>query len=753
MKRPFMMFCILVILLCMIRLYIFDDAPPSEAFPKESVTLQGRVVDLETDADRTILYLSDVFFYGDSAKELSNYSLKGIRCYPKENDEYKLGQVVAVQGFLQLPDGAHNDGGFDGAAYYSVQGYEYVLYDAKVLATGEKYDVILECLRGIRAYAGKRLRTYLDAESSGIMTAMLLGDKSKIPDETKDLYRGVGIYHILAISGLHIAMIGGMLYKVLKHLRVRAFWAVFFSVLVIVLYGIMIGMPPSAFRAIIMFGFGLTAPLLQRSHDKFTSMAVAAVCLILWNPMIIKDAGLQLSFLAVLGIIWLYPTFLDLHRHHMKVADGLWVSFAVTYMTLPIIMRTYYEFPLYSILANVCIVPLVPILIGLGIVIIAGVFMPEIILRAMGKVIEWILFYYEKILNVFTILPWDTYVSGAPADAKVIFFYAGLGIVIYFVGVAKRKLLIRSLKSEQAYQEGRQEDYVREQKLIGSRMRCLRVVQVVVMGLLLGVILNHETVECRITFLDVGQGDGICIETEDGVYLIDCGSTSEDFLAKYTLIPFLKYHGITRIDGWFLTHPDGDHVSGWTELCSDEDMSGIKVDTLYIPKVLEEEFEPVIALARDKNINVVMLNAGDILQNKNVKWTVISPEANVYYQDNNTASLVLYFESGNVSGLFMGDAGMEAEIAVTDAQIKDITFLKVAHHGSGKNANSEDFFKQIEPQIAIISCGENNPYGHPHTEVLQSLENCKIPAYRTDKNHQVTIESRNRKIYVKVMDF
>ena len=493
--------------------------------------------------------------------------------------------------------------------------------------------------------------------------------------------------------------------------------------------------------------------MLQRSHDKFTSLVVAAACLILWNPMLLKDAGMQLSFLAVLGIIWLYPTFLGLHRHHMKVADGLWVSFAVTYMTLPIIMRTYYEVPLYSVLANVCIVPLVPVLIGLGIAIIIGGFLPEIILLTIGKGIEWILFYYDKILNIFTILPWDTYVSGAPSDFQVIIFYIGLGIVIYFIGVAKRKLLIRSLRSEQAYQEDRQEDYVREQKIIGNRILCLRVVQIVVMSLLLGVILNHGSVDCRITFLDVGQGDGICIETKERVYLIDCGSTSEDFLAKNTLIPFLKYHGIIQIDGWFLTHPDEDHVSAWTELCSDEDMSGIRVKTLYIPKVLEEEFEPIIALTRDKNINVVMLNAGDILQDENVIWTVISPEENNFYQDNNTASLVLYFENENVSGLFMGDAGMEAEAAVTDAQIKDITWLKLAHHGSGKNANSVDFFRQVEPQIAVISCGERNPYGHPHAEVLQSLEDCRIPVYRTDKNHQITIESRNQKIFVKVKDF
>ena len=753
MKRPFMIFCILVMIICMIRLYIFDDAPPPEAIPTESVTLQGRIVDCETDTDRTILYLSDIFFYGDSAKEISNYKIKGIRCYLEENGEYKLGQTVAVQGFLQLPDGVHNDGGFDAAAYYAIQGYEYVLYDAKVLAAGQEYDVIPEILRSIRTYAARQLYTYLDPESSGIMTAMLLGDKSGIPDETKALYRTVGIYHILAISGLHIAMIGGMLYKALKFLRIKTFLAVLISMFVIVLYGTMIGMPSSAFRAIIMFGFGLTAPLLRRSHDKFTSLAVAAACLILWNPMLIKDAGMQLSFLAVLGIIWLYPTFLGLHRHHMKVADGLWVSMAVTYMTLPVIMRTYYEIPVYALVANVCIVPLVPVLMGLGITIIIGGFLPEIILLAMAKIVEWILFYYDKILKIFTILPWDTYVTGAPTMDKIILFYSGLGGLIFFIIYTKRKMLIRSLKSEQAYQEGRQEEYIREQKNIRRKMIRLRVVQVTVMCLLLGMLLHRAPVDCRVTFLDVGQGDGICIEADRSVYLIDGGSTSEDSLARYTLIPFLKYHGITRIDGWFLTHPDEDHISAWMELCRDEEMSGIRVDTIYIPKVLEQEFQPVIALARERDINVVMLNAGDVLQKEDMKWTVISPAENGYYEDNNTASLVLYFEFENISGLFMGDAGTAAEEAVINAQIDEVTFIKVAHHGSGKNANSEMFFEQVKPQLAVISCGKKNLYGHPHEEVLQRLADCNISVYRTDLDHQITIESRNQKIYVKALNF
>lgn len=753
MKRPFMIVCILLIIMCVLRLYIFDDAPPPEVIPKETVTFQGRIDYWETDADRTILYLSNVFFYGDSAEEISTYKLNGIRCYLKSRDGYKLGQSVVVQGFLALPEAASNQGEFDGATYYKTQGYEYVLYDAAVLASGQEYDLVLEALNRFRIYATQRLYRFLEPESAGIMTAMLLGDKQGIAEETKTLYRTVGIYHILAISGLHIAMIGGLLYKILKFLRVKPFFAALISITIIVFYGLMIRMPPSAFRAVIMFGFGLMAPLLKRSHDKFTSLTFAAACLLVWNPLLIKDAGMQLSFLAVLGIIWLYPTFLGLHRHHMKIGDGLWVSFAVTYMTLPVIMDTYYEVPIYAMLSNVCVVPFVPVLISLGIVIVLGGGLPDLFLEFAATVIQWILYFYEKILTVFSALPWNSYVTGAPELWKKVVFYGVLVLLLFYVTNVKRKLLIRSLKSEQAYYEGKQAEYTCEQKIICGKMRSLRVLQFVVMVLLLLFLLLPGKTDCRITFLDVGQGDGICIESGDEVYLIDCGSTSQNYIGRYTLLPFLKYHGIIEIDGWFLTHPDADHISAWQELCKEEDMGGIRVKTLYIPKVLEKEFKEVIAMATEKGISVEMLNAGNAVNTDNVKWTVLSPDESMTYYDNNSASLVLFFSHKDITGVFMADAGTEAEKAVTDAQINQVSFLKVAHHGSGADTNTQLFYERIAPQLAVISCGKDNSYGHPHAEVLERLENCNIPVYRTDRNHQITIENRNHKIMVKVLHF
>ncbi|MBQ7765911.1 MAG: ComEC/Rec2 family competence protein [Lachnospiraceae bacterium] len=517
-------------------------------------------------------------------------------------------------------------------------------------------------------------------------------------------------------------MIGGCIYKLLKKMHMKAWYAVLIGIFFIVLYGIMIGMPPSAFRAIVMYAFGLIAPLFLRSHDKLTSMAVAAACLAVAEPLLMYDAGVQLSFLAVLGIVVLYPTFLDIHKHHMKVADGVWVSLAVTYMTLPIIMKSYYEIPMYSLAVNVCVLPFIPLLLGLGLgVIILGPCLP-VFATLFAEVIHIVLTFYEKFLSLVARLPGSSYITGAPANERIWIFYIVLVSLIWFVLKIKRRLLIRSLASENAYAEGRQREYVCEQKKIRNRMRCIRCVQAAVMLILFILLLVPERFDDRITFLDVGQGDGFCVELGQEVFMIDGGSTSRENIGNYILLPFLKHQGISEVDGWFLTHPDKDHTSGFEELCLNETMGGISVDTLYIPAVLENEFRNIVRLAEQKEIEVVLLKAGDILQTEKGQWRVLSPSEQVLYEDENAASLVLYLQSDEWDGLFMGDAGTSAEENIAEMGIKDILLLKVGHHGSSINANSEHFIHSMNPQLAVISCGENNVYGHPHKEVLERLE-------------------------------
>ncbi len=747
MKRPLMWICVLTIFISILRFNLCITEPPPNLQRTEPIALQGRVASYEIRNGQTILYLSDVLFYGESAKEIANNNSIGVCCYLDNATDCKLGQTVAVQGFLTLPESARNPGGFDAVMYYGGKGYDYLLYEGKMIACGRTYDFVLEWLNAVSQYGKRQLDTYLQENDAGMMKAMMLGDKSGIDNSSKALYQESGIYHILAISGLHISLLGGCLYKLLRVLRIKAWPAAVISFMVIILYGIMIGMSPSAFRAIIMYGFTLTALLAGRSHDRMTSLAVAAACLIGSNPMLFFDAGVRLSFLAVLGIVCLYPTFVGAHKFHMKFADGVWVSFAVTYMTLPVIMQTFYGIPVYSLLINICVIPFVPVLIVLGILIILLGNWGGALVQGSVWGIHFILNFYEKLLLFFRAIPGNYYVTGAPGEGQVVVFYVGLGAMIFIILRIKRRLLIRSLKSEGAYWEGNQKFYADEQKKIRKCMIYMRVAQVVTMTALFIMLIIKEPFDCRITFLDVGQGDGICIETEEQVYLIDCGSTSEAQIGKYTLIPFLEYRGIQQIDGWFLTHPDSDHVSGFIELCKTEDMGGIKVENLCIPRVLQSEFGELIRLAESRGIDVMMLEQGDRIETNNFRMIAMSPTEEAFYPDENAASLVLYWECNGFNGLFMGDASVAAEKAIMETEIQDITMLKVAHHGSCIDTNSKEFIDCMSPEAAVISCGANNMYGHPHKEVIERLEKEHCRIYVTSEFGAIVFKiGRNAKI-------
>ncbi len=749
-----MWFCILLSLCCIIRYECYKREFVPTGLPWEEVTLQGRIDSFEIKDDRTILYLSNVFFYGNSATEISNRQKNiGVRCYVDGIWEGKLGQQVAVQGFLSLPEGARNPGEFDSVRYYGAKGYDYLLTDGTILAQGDSYDVILQFLYELKVYGKEKLQFYLNTEDAGIMVAMLLGDKEGLHSDVKDLYRSSGIYHILSISGMHISVIGGCLYQLLLRFRLPRFWAALGGMIGIVGYGCMIGMPPSAFRAIVMYAFGLAAGLALRSHDRFTSLSVACACLLVCEPVLWQDGGFQLSFTAVLGIISFYPTFLNPRQSQKKYLDGVWISFAVTYFTLPLLMNSYYEIPLYSLLVNFCILPYVPLLMGLGMMIIGFGGWFAIVAEISAWLIHMILFFYEKILEFFQSLPGSNLVTGAPPVWKITIFYVVLAGMIWGIQIIKRKMYLLLLKSENAYEEGRQEEYLALKNRVKTIMKRVHMGEAGVMLVLLCMLLWNGQERCKITFLDVGQGDGICMESGFEVFLIDGGNAFQSGIGEYTLVPFLKHQGITEIDAWFLTHPDSDHVSGFLEICGQlqkKDANAILVKRVYIPAVLEKEFAQIVSLAKECGVEIVLLEQSDEIEFGEGKITVLSPAEDVYYSNENAASLVLYLEMGEMTGLFMGDGGVAAERIAMENEISNLTLLKVGHHGSAVESNAEAFISQMNPRLAVISCGENNRYGHPHVETLERLHACGSMILRTDESGAVIVKETWRGMVVDV---
>jgi competence protein ComEC len=242
----------------------------------------------------------------------------------------------------------------------------------------------------------------------------------------------------------------------------------------------------------------------------------------------------------------------------------------------------------------------------------------------------------------------------------------------------------------------------------------------------------------EVTCLDVGQGDAIVCELPDKTVLcIDGGSSSTSHVGTQIIEPYLLSHGIDRVNHWVITHPDSDHYSGILQLLQ----AGYSVEHLWMANVFrEDELVQILESFR----TVEWMDANDTLQGNSFKWEVLSPsKTEGSSMSGNDLSVVLLLTVGDTRILFTGDMGFAGESQVIEAlQGRQIDILKVAHHGS-KNATSEEFLQNTRPKIALLSCGRNNRYGHPHAELLERLEKINAKILRTDKQGMLQFQFHN----------
>lgn len=283
------------------------------------------------------------------------------------------------------------------------------------------------------------------------------------------------------------------------------------------------------------------------------------------------------------------------------------------------------------------------------------------------------------------------------------------------------------------------------------RVNIRRIIfSVLIISSLVFILSIHFRNELEITFMDVSQGDGILIRTVSGTsFLIDGGSSDVNQVGIYRIAPFLKASGISDIKGIFITHMDSDHISGIKEILNPANKLGIRVENLILPDICDKEtaFEEIIALAKLSDVTVMYMKSGDIYTEDEVSLNCLHPTANYEYESSNEYSLVLSLQFKNFDMLFTGDIEEDGEDALIDTITHTYEVLKVAHHGS-KNSTQDLLLEKTDPDIAIISCGKNNRYGHPHKELLERLKDYAIITYNTSICGAITIKTDGEKFNV-----
>lgn len=500
-------------------------------------------------------------------------------------------ELEASQSMLPIPAAAANPGQFDLRQYYKSLGYLYYIEDPEVISVAGGKNRIVYRLDSLKTSLKAVYRKCCTATDAGVYAAMVTGDRSDMDSTISELFSAAGIGHILAISGLHISLIGMGLYKLLRRIGFLCPMSAIISGIFVVLFGVMTGNSVSATRAIVMFVCAVNAQVLGRRYDILSAVSLSAIILILKNPYVIANSGFLLSFMAIAGVAVVTDGF------SVKWLRWLTGPAAIQLATLPIILWFYYEVPVYSVFLNLIVVPLMSLIMisALGCGLLGLISIPAGCFFAGAGHYILILFQYGSELMLS--LPGSVFVAGRPELWQVMVYY-----ILLFL-FSQRKRVVVWIEKRAVRRCGEAECEVKKHREVGREAvkggarkgeagkcearkcearkceaekpeagKCVMGANIFLRSLLVIaviILLTRGRSGLEVTFLDVGQGDAIFISLPNGGNVfIDGGSTSSKNIYEKVIEPFLKYKGVRRLDFLFLTHSDADHENGWAQALS-----------------------------------------------------------------------------------------------------------------------------------------------------------------------------------------
>lgn len=755
----FFLFCVIGFL---ITEYEIKNRDIAYSMKEEQQIAIGQVSKIEESQIGFQIYLQNVI--------LNNRNFNKIIVYADSVDELKIGNKVRVNGCIQQFSSARNQGNFDSKNYYMSLGIYVGISAIKIEKIDSDYDNVRENLRQLKISIDRNLDKVCNYKTKGlykvlqdkntIYKGILLGDKSDMNTEIKELYSIAGISHVLAISGLHISLIGMLIYTLL---RKRFKFAVSFapSMALVISFGLMSGMGIATIRAVVMFGLKLLGEVLGRSYDYLTAISTAGIMLMLYNPFVIYHSGFQMSFAAIIAITLVWPivcNILGIETKTKLLLFGLNIGMILN----PIIAFNYYQLPTYSFLLNIIVVPLMSVVIVSGMTGITLSFI-NIWMGRLGILPGCVILeLYNYLCKVFSKLPFSNVIVGKPSIGIIIVYYVMLTVFLLGANyIRNQRNREERKKNEIIAKEGRK---IESKKIRSIRLRKMnrrfRRLSLVIYVILNFLIYNpakelFQEKNLEVTFLDVGQGDGIFVRTDNGTTItIDGGSTSVNQVGKYRIIPYMKAKGIKIIDYAIVTHTDIDHISGLEEMIIESDNQGVKVKNLVMPDIplKDEAFLKFISLAREHKVNVLYISEGNELKLGSVEFACLNPSLSTKAKDRNDYSMVLSVTYNQFSMLLTGDISSEVEEKIMSTLQNHYTLLKVAHHGS-KYSTSEAFLKKINPDYSMISVGEHNLYGHPSGETLSRLADIGTHTYRTDECGGIMVKINQYGNIVKLKGF
>ncbi|MBU3811357.1 MAG: DNA internalization-related competence protein ComEC/Rec2 [Candidatus Niameybacter stercoravium] len=672
------------------------------------VVLKGTIIDEAETAFNQVLILDQVINVQNDKAVALRSKIKVITNY---EEDFRLGETVLIQGEVKPLPKQYNPSDFDYGLYLKSQG---IINEIKLQQVIRRwpYEGVLYKIR-------EKLRMQIDyvfkEQDDGLISALVLGEDGKLEEETRELYEQLGIAHVLAISGLHMSIIAGGIWWILGFMGLSYEMRNRISLIGIWSYSILVGMGVSVIRASIMLTVMLVVRSLWEEEDLLSSLALAALIILIGNPFQIYQVGFQLSFIALLGIVF-YQSVYDFIKHEcictksvLKVCRIILPSICIGLFISPVIAYHFYEVPLLSVLLNVLLVPL----FGLLLPLIITTLLLSVVMPGMSIVLAYSILGFlgsvKSIGAVLATLPFAALIVGRPSGLFFILYYGMLCIV---------GLNLKNIWSK------------RDHYLIG-------VGSLVV---LISIFNTKEFIE--IAHLYVGQGDCAVVTTPNGkVLLIDSGPEQSGKKVE----DYLKYKGKRQVDLAVVSHPHEDHIGGLLYLIE----SGYTVKTVvwHVTDSLEDDYTfRLKKLCREQEIPLYKGSRGDEVKIDKVTLKMLWPYKDIDSSNANEASLVCLLKYGEFEELFTGDIGFATENHLENS-LGDLEVLKVPHHGSSYSSSSK-FLEQLNVEYGMISAGVRNLYGHPHRLTLERLKKQQIEIMRTDTQGALFIRTDGKQYTV-----
>lgn len=706
----------------------------------ESIKIIGTVVSNKEEKEYNYIYkirLDKIIQKSKEEKPINTFLYLNIKI--KENYNLEYGDKIFVEGKYEKPNVQRNYKGFDYCRYLKQEKIYGKITPSKIhILYKNSYNKIQTYSNNCFLSIKQKIEENYSGRFKELLLGITLGDKQDISEELKKDFENSNISHILAISGMHINFIVLMLMFILKHIIGKRKSSIVISIILII-YMFISGLSPSIVRATIMGIVLLFSSVVHRKNDIWSSISFSLLVILIYNPFLIENVGLQLSYIGTIGIICLNKTLNSLTIKIPKyLRELIVIMLSAQIAILPIMIINFntigISFFITNILASIIICPIVI----LGFIQVLMFFINDFLALIVQKILEPLFHILILISKLGTKLPLNKIYVGTPNILLIILYYLIIIVIvqIYKIYTVKHKtttqIRIKNLINLAKY------------KIIQNKKKVIVILLIVFMSL---TVFKLYPKDLKINFIDVGQGDSCLIQTPLGKkILIDGGGSSFDkyTVGEKTTLPYLLDRGITKLDYVIISHFDSDHVGGILVI-----LQNLKVENVIISKQYEntENFEEFYKIVNEKNISVKYVKAGNIINlEKNLSIHILFPiEKQIGENPINNNSIVFKLIYKEFTMLFTGDIEEIAEEKLVNLYKNNLKsdILKVAHHGSS-SSSTEDFLKCVRPQIALIGVGENNLYGHPSSSVIDRFKNINTQVYRTDLDGEIEIIISNK---------